>query len=216
MIHLHHARGTRSFRVLWLLEELGLPYALTEYDFTDGSLRSPEHLARSPAGKVPALEIDGGTIFESGAIVQVLTEREGRLAPKPGEAERTAFLEWLHFAETQAICLQNLNIQHNFIRPAAARSIPTMKLETKRLVVTARALERRLTGRDHLLDGGFSAADCMFGFNVRSLGYFLPRGDYPAIFAWWDRMRARPACARALEREGGEMFDRDFFEIPDA
>ena len=146
MIHLHHARGSRSFRVLWLLEELGLPYALTEYDFTDGSLRSPEHLARSPAGKVPALEIDGGTIFESGAIVLVLTEREGRLAPKPGEAERTAFLEWLHFAETQAICLQNLNIQHNFIRPEAARSIPTMKLETKRLVVTARALERRLTG----------------------------------------------------------------------
>ena len=216
MIHLHHARGSRSFRVLWLLEELGLPYELTEYDFTDGSLRSPEHLARSPAGKVPALEIDGGTIFESGAIVQVLTEREGRLAPKPGEPERTGFLEWLHFAETQAICLQNLNIQHNFIRPEAARSIPTMKLETKRLVVTARALERRLTGRDHLLDGGFSAADCMFGFNVRSLGYFLPRGDYPAIFAWWDRMRARPACARALEREGGEMFDRDFFEIPDA
>ena len=216
MFHLHHARGSRSFRVLWLLEELGLPCELTGYDFTDGSLRSPEHLARSPAGKVPALEIDGGTIFESGAIVQVLTEREGRLAPKPGEAERTAFLEWLHFAETQAICLQNLNIQHNFIRPEAARSIPTMKLETKRLIVTARALERRLTGRDHLLDGGFSAVDCMFGFNVRSLGYFLPRGDYPAIFAWWDRMRARPACARALEREGGEMFDRDFFEIPDA
>ncbi|MFC0812323.1 glutathione S-transferase family protein [Paracoccus panacisoli] len=214
MIHLHHARGSRSFRVLWLLEELGLDYGLTGYDFADGSLRAPEHLARSPAGKVPALEIDGGALFESGAIVQLLTEQAGRLAPKPGEPERADFLQWLYFAETQAICLQNLNIQHNFIRPAEARSIPTIKLETKRLAVTARALEARLTGRAHLLGSGFSAADCMFGFNVRSLGYFLPKADYPAVFGWWDRMRARPACARALDREGGEMFDRDFYEIP--
>ena len=215
MIRLHHSKGSRSFRVLWLLEELGLDYDLVPYDFTDGSLRSPDHLARSPAGKVPAIELDGGTIFESGAILQVLTEREGRLAPKPGEADRLEFLQWLHFAETQAICLQNLNIQHNFIRPETARSVPTMKLETRRLAVAARALEARLTGRDHILDSGFSAADCMYGFNVRSLSYFLPRDDYPAIAAWWDRMRARPACARALNREGGDMFDRDFFEIPD-
>lgn len=215
MIHLHHARGSRSFRVVWLLEELGLDYELSAYDFADGSLRSPDHLARSPAGKVPAIETDGLVLFESGAIVQWLTEREGRLAPAPGAPGRADFLQWLHFAETQAICLQNLNIQYNFIRPAEARSVPTIKLETRRLAVTARALEARLTGRAHILDQGFSAADCMFGFNVRSLGHFLRREDYPACFAWWDRMQARPACIRALDREGGGMFDREFYEVPD-
>lgn len=211
-IHLHHVPGARSFRVAWLLEELGLPYELTAYDLADGSLRSPEFLARSPAGKVPALDIDGTTLFESGAIVQVLTEREGRLAPKPGEGERAAFLEWLHFAETQATFIQNLNMQHVIIQPESARSPVTIKLETKRLAITARALETRLTGREHILDSGFSAADCMFGFNVRALTHFLPADDYPRITAWWARMKARPACARALEREGGDLFDRVFHE----
>ncbi|MDO5631424.1 MAG: glutathione S-transferase family protein [Paracoccus sp. (in: a-proteobacteria)] len=214
MIHLHHAPGSRSFRVIWLLEELGLDYDLTAYDFTDGSLRSADHLARSPAGKVPALELDDAALFESGAIIQYLTEREGRLAPEPGDLERADFLQWLHFAETQGICIQNLNIQYNFIRPEAARSVPFIKLETKRLAVSARALEKRLTGRDHLLDSGFSAADCMFGFNVRSLFHFLPAADYPHIAAWWDRMQARPACARALAREGGDML-HGFYQIPE-
>ena len=154
-------------------------------------------------------------MFESGAIVQWLTEREGRLAPAPGDADRADFLQWLHFAETQGICLQNLNIQYNFIRPESARSAPFIKMETKRLAVTARALEARLSTRDHILDGGFSAVDCMFGFNVRSLFYFLRAAEYPALAAWWDRMQARPACARALSREGGEMFDRDFYELAD-
>ncbi|MDO5705904.1 MAG: glutathione S-transferase family protein [Paracoccus sp. (in: a-proteobacteria)] len=216
MIRLHHSPGSRSFRVLWLLEELGLDYNLTAYDFTDGSLRDPDHLARSPAGKVPALELDGTALFESGAIIQLLTETQGRLAPAPGDAERADFLQWLHFAETQGICIQNLNIQYNFIRPESARSAPFIKLETKRLAVTARALNARLTGRDHILSGGFSAADCMFGFNVRSLFHFLRADDYPAVAAWWDRMQTRPACARALTREGGGMFDRDFYEVPDA
>lgn len=216
MIRLHQSRGSRSFRVLWLLEELGLDYELLDYSFTDGSLRAPDFLARSPGGKVPALEIGGHVLFESGAILEWLTETEGRLAPRPGEADRADFLQWLHFAETQAICLQNLNIQHNFIRPAEARSVPTIKLETRRLAATAKALEDRLTARDHILDSGFSAADCAFGFNARSMRYFLRMDGFPAIAAWWDRMQARPACARALAREGGEMFDRDFYEVPDA
>ena len=213
-IHLHHIAGARSFRVGWLLEELGLDYELTSYDLADGSLRSPEYLARSPAGKIPALEIDGTAIFESGAIVQLLTEREGRFAPKPGEGERAAFLEWMHFAETQANLIQNLNLQHVVIRPDTARSVVTMKLETRRLAMTAQALESRLTGREHILDSGFSAADCMYGFNVRALTHFLPAADYPAIMGWWARMKSRPACARALEREGGDLFDRPFFEVP--
>ena len=215
MIRLHHAPGARSFRVIWLLEELGLDYELLAYSFTDGSLRAPDFLARSPAGKVPALEIDGQTLFESGANVQVLTEAQGRLAPPAGAPERADFLQWLHFAETQAICLQNLNIQYNFIRPEAARSVPFIKLETRRLAVAARALEARLAAQETILPGGFSAADCMFGFNVRAQFHFLHAADYPATARWWAAMRARPACARALTREGGSLFPQAFYEVPD-
>lgn len=80
MIRLHHVPGSRSMRVLWLLEELGLTAELQNWSLVDGSLRSPDFRALSPAGRIPALEVDGRSIFESGAIVQYLTERENRLA----------------------------------------------------------------------------------------------------------------------------------------
>ncbi|MFN3274623.1 MAG: glutathione S-transferase family protein [Paracoccus sp. (in: a-proteobacteria)] len=215
MIRLHHVPGARSMRVLWLLEELGLGYELRLWSLTDGSMRSPEFLAMSPLGRVPALEVDGRVIRESGAIVEYLTEREGRLAPRPGDPDRAGFLEWVHFAETQANIVQALNIQHVFLRPASARSIPLMKLDTRRLALTARALEAHLAGRDTLLDA-FSAADCMLGFNIDALFHFLPAADYPALIAYRDRMQARPAWQRADAAGGGSLFARDFYEIPDA
>ncbi|GLK65975.1 MULTISPECIES: glutathione S-transferase family protein [Paracoccus] len=213
---LHHVPGSRSLRVLWLIEELGLDCELRLWSLTDGSLRSPEFRALSPAGRIPALETDGRAIFESGAILQYLTEREGRLAPPPGDPERADFLEWMHFSETQACILQALNIHHIFLRPESARSIPLMRLDTKRLAVTARALDKHLTGRQTLLSA-FSAADCMQGFNIEAVFRFLPAADYPALAAYRDRMTARPAYRRALARAGGDaIYEHDFYEVPDA
>lgn len=217
MIRLHHIPGSRSLRVLWLLEELGLPCELRVWSLTDGSLRSAEFRRMSPAGRIPALEIDGRSIFESGAIIQYLTEREGRLAPSPGEAGRSAFLEWLGFAETQANILQALNIQHIFLRPESARSVPLMRLDTRRLAVTARALDDHLAPRETLLDSGFSAADCMMGFNIEALFRFLRAADYPHLAAYRGRMTARPGYRRAVARAGGnDIYSRDFYEVPDA
>lgn len=215
MIRLHHVPGSRSMRVLWLLEELGLDYQLQHWSLTDGSMRRADFLALSPLGRVPALEIDGQAIWDSGAIVEYLTEREGRLAPRPGDRDRARFLEWVHFAETQANIVQALNIQHVFLRPESARSIPLMKLDTRRLAVTARALEAHLSGRETLLPD-FSAADCMLGFNIDALFHFLPAADYPVLIAYRDRMRARPAFQRAEAAGGGSLFAKDFYEIPDA
>lgn len=214
MIRLHHIPGSRSVRVLWLLEELGLDYEIREWSVTDGSLRSPDYLAMSPAGRIPALEIDGRSIFESAAIVQYLTEREGRLAPLPGELERADFWEWISFAETQANMLQALNIHHIFLRPDSARSLPLMKLDTKRLAVTARALDNHLANSDTLLSE-FSGADCMLGFNIDAVFRFLPAQDYPNFAAYRDRMMLRPAYLRAAEKGGKSMYTRDFYELPD-
>lgn len=216
MIRLHHIPGSRSDRVLWLLEELGLEYELRIWSLTDGSLRTPEFRAISPASRVPALEIDGRSISESGAILQYLTEREGRLAPWPGEDERPEFLEWVSFAETQANQLQALNIQHIFIRPESARSVPTMKLETLRLAVATKALERHLADRETILKSGFSAADCMYGFNMNATFRFLREDDFPNLSAYRARMTARPAY-RAVEAAGkSPIYTQDFYEVPDA
>ncbi|MFT3689806.1 glutathione S-transferase family protein [Paenirhodobacter sp.] len=211
-MRLHHIPGSRSMRVLWLLEEMGARPEVREWSLTDGSLRSPEFRALSPAGRIPALEVDGRVIFESGAIVQYLTETRAGFAPPPGTLERAEFLEWLHFAETQGGLLQNLNIQHIFLRPESARSAALMKLDTRRLDLTMRAMEAHLTGREWLL-AEFSAADCMFGFNIDAMFRFVRAEGCPALSAWAARCRARPAYGRAMD---GTLYTRDFYEVPDA
>ena len=216
MIRLHHVPGSRSFRVLWLLEELGEEFEIRIWSLTDGSLRSPEFRALSPAGRVPALEVDGRVIFESGAIAEYLTETRGRLAPGRGAADRADFLEWVHFAETQANILQNLNIQHIFLRPQSARSPVLMKLDTKRLDVTMRALEAHLADCEWLL-GDFSAADCMLGFNIEAVFRFVRREAYPVAAAYCARAEARPAYRRAALKGGrSTIYTQDFYELPDA
>lgn len=214
MIRLHHTPGSRSLRILWLIEELELECEIHSYSLTDGSLRTPEFLALSPAGRIPALEINGEVIFESGAIVEYLTELTGQLAPSPRTPERAAFLSWVHFAETQANILQALNIHHIFLRPATARSVPLMQLDTKRLAVTMKALERHLEAREWLLSE-FSAADCMLGFNLDAMFRFVRAEGFPAIAAYRARAQARPAYQRALARAGGDaIYAKDFYEVP--
>lgn len=212
-MRLHHIPGSRSVRVLWLLHELGERPEIRRWSLTDGSLRSPEFRTLSPAGRIPALEIDGRVIFESGAIVQYLTETRGRLAPPPGAPERADFLEWVHFAETQGCLLANLNIHHIFLRPETARSVVLTRLDTKRLELTMKAMEAHLTGRDWLLDD-FSAADCMFGFNIDAMFRFVKGDGFPALSAWADRCRARPAYGAAAE--GGTLYTQDHYEVIDA
>lgn len=216
---LHHVPFSRSFRVLWLLVELGEEPEIAEYSITDGSLRHPDYLGKSPAGRVPALEIDGITMFESGAITEYLCEtRPGRgFGRAVGHPERPAFLEWLHFAETQAHLIANLNLQWVFLRDPAMRSKTLLKLDTRRLELTLGAVEARLSGRDHLLDGGFSGADTMLGYNLLAAPHFVRLDAFPAIRAYLDRVTARPGYRRARALDGRQAFyAQDFYEVSDA
>jgi glutathione S-transferase len=217
-IRLHHVPFSRSFRILWLLEELGLDCETSLYSIRDGSLRTPEFLAISPGGRVPALEIDGIVIFESPAIVEYLCETWpaaglGRLA---GEAERIDFLQWISFAETQASTIATLNLQMVFLRPPATPSPVVLKLEVARLRASLKTLDRALEGRDWLLKGGFSAADIMMGFNLFAAKYYVDLAPMTNLTAYMDRIEARPAYQRARARDGvQEFYDKDFYPVPE-
>lgn len=216
-VRLHHVPFSRSFRVLWLLEEMGLDCDLVTYDIRDGSLRAPEFMALSPAGRVPALEIDGQVLFESGAILEYLCETrpEAGLGCPPGHAERARYLEALHFAETMASLIEHLNLQHVFLRPPARPSPAVVKLDTARLAGTLAALERMLDGRAYLLRKGFTAADAMMGFNLFAAPYYVPLDGYPTVRAYRDRLAARPGYAAARARDGQQRFyTRAFYPVP--
>ncbi|MEH7826604.1 glutathione S-transferase family protein [Gemmobacter denitrificans] len=217
MIRLHHVPGARSFRILWLLEELGLDYEVQNWRLDDGSTRSAAFRALSPMGRIPVLEWDGLTISESGAILQTLLERhpDSGLAPAVTAPDRPRFLEWLHFAETQAPILEQLNIQHIFLRPVEARSPVLMKLLTKRLEVTMKVMETALENRKTLMESGFSGADVMLGFNIPAVFRFVRRDSYPRLSAYAEAMAARPAYIRAMARAGADtLYTRDFYETP--
>ncbi|MEO3413815.1 glutathione S-transferase [Roseovarius sp. CAU 1744] len=218
MIRLHHVPFSRSFRVLWLLEELGLDCELIRYSIRDGSLRDPAYLAKSPAGRVPALEIDGEVIFESAAILQILCERhpQAGLAPAPGAPDRARFLEIIGFAETMASLIENLNMQHLFLRDPSQASPVVLKLITARLRSTLGAMETLLGDQDYLLPSGFSAADAMMGFNLFAAPYYVDLSRFPGLEAYRARLEAREAYKTARAREGEQdIYPRDFLPLPE-
>jgi glutathione S-transferase len=133
MIRLHHVPQSRSMRTLWLLHELAVEFEVVEWPF-DKTLRSPEYLALNPAGRVPALELDGRTIWETGAITEVLCERfpETGMGRAPGDPERIDWLIWVHFAETLSQHIATLTQQHIVLREDHMRSPVLMKIEAKR------------------------------------------------------------------------------------
>ena len=219
MIVLHHIPYSRSMRIMWLLEEMGLTYQVERYSITDGSLRAPAYLEKSPGGRAPALEIGGQAVFESPAITEYLCETHpdlgfGRLA---GDAERIPFLQWLSYAETQASIIASLNLQMVFLRPPAKASPVVLKLEVARLRASVKMLEQALTGQDWLLASGFSAADTMMGFNLFAVPFFVDLEPFPAVRAYIERIHQRPAYQAVLAAEGPQQFyAQDFYPVPEA
>ena len=218
MIKLHHVPFSRSSRVLWLLEELGLECETVIYSIRDGSLRDPAFLAISPAGRVPALEIEGRVLFESGAIVQFLCEEhaDAGLAPPPGHDDRARFLEMISYAETMASLIEQLNMQHLFLRPPAKPAPVVIKLVTARLAAVMAGLEVLLGDQEYLLPSGFSGADIMMGFNLNAAPFYVHMSPFPTLCAYKARLEARPAYKAAMARDGKqEFYTKDFYPVPE-
>lgn len=194
MIKVYHAPRTRSVRILWLLEELGVPYTIEKVAFAP----QPMPFAQAtPFGKVPALEDGEVSMFESGAMVEYLLERygQGRLAPSIGNpAERAAFLQWLHYSESTVLGLIAPVIWFVIYRKDAEQNAHIIADAKARAATALDFLERHIGDKDYLLASGFSAADIMMGFTLgaaRNFGMLDER--FTRLHAYLARLEARPA-----------------------
>ncbi|WP_415922784.1 glutathione S-transferase family protein [Tateyamaria sp. SN6-1] len=216
MITLHHCPQTRSMRTLWLLNELDVPFRVAIHPF-DKSLRRPEYLSLSPAGRVPALEIEGERMFETGAITEYLCERHSpdRLGRQPGNPDRMAWLVWVHFAETISQHAAALTQQHVALYDDAMRSPIVMKLEAARVRKCYDAIEARLStpveNRDYLLTSGFSAADISVGQAVYMARHFATLDDHPETARWYARITERLGFIASLPDADTRLYQREFY-----
>jgi glutathione S-transferase len=198
MIKLYHAQRTRSIRIVWLLEGLGIPYELATIAFNP-----PRHSfeQNTPAGKFPVIEDGALVMFESGAILEYLIEKygNGRLAPAIGSPDRGPYLQWVHFAEATAFPPIGDVTRHTMLLPEAAR-IPKVAEDGRvRAVNALNVLERALAGKQYLVGNAFSGADIMmryFLLAARMLG--VVGTAHPKVGAYWERLATRSGLQKAL------------------
>ncbi len=217
MITLHHLENSRSQRVLWLLEELGVPYRIERYARDAKTLLAPPALQKvHPLGKSPVITEGDVTVAESGAILEYLLDvhdAAGRLRPPAGTPERRRFTYWLHFAEGSAMppLLMKLvfdevrrkspwvikpiagaiadQVERGFFGPNIRRQLDFMASE--------------LAARPWFAGDRFSAADIQMSFPLEAAAARAGLGaTHPSLAAWLQRIHARPAYARALEAGG--------------
>ncbi len=205
MITVYHLERSRSERVIWLLEELGVPYQVERFARDPATQRAPEALRQlHPLGKAPVVRDGDALLVESGAIVEHLLERhgDGRLAPPPGAPGRARYLQWLHFAEGSAMAMA---VTLMFLDGTIPGTQPGPMADGVRQGIDAQLawLESELGGREHLAGDAFTAADLMMVLPVQlAAGRGLLEGR-PALRAWLERVTSRPACAKAAEIAAG-------------
>ena len=203
MLTVHHLGVSQSDRVVWLLEELGLPYKLKWYNRGVDGLMPPEYAALHPASTAPVVEDDGRMLSESAAILEYICHRyaDGRLTVRPNQPNYYDYVYWMHF---------NNNVQGLFFAKLALGQQQTSDAERVRGFIRRREngyygqLEKRLGASPYLAGPELTCADIMVAFNVTSLPLFGGRtiDDLPNTRAYVDRIAQRPAYAKAMKIAG--------------
>src|SRR5713101_152816 len=217
MIVFHHLNNSRSQRLLWLLEELGLEYEIKRYQRDPKTMLAPASLREvQPLGKSPLITDGDTTLAESGAIMEYLIERygEGRLIPPAGTTERLRYTYWMHFAEGSAMPPLVMKLIFDrmekspmpfFVRPVARGIAGGDKKGFIQPNINRQLdfMEAELSKSAWFAGGEFTAADIQMSFPLEAAA---ARGgleqDHPRAMAFLDRIHARPAYARALEKGG--------------
>ena len=218
MLTVHHLNNSRSQRILWLLEELALPYEIVRYQRDAKTMLAPPELRRvHPLGKSPVVTSDDGlTLAESGAIIETVVERygQGQLAPVAGTPEALRYRYWLHYAEGSAMPPLLLKLVFDkientpmpfFVKPIAKAISGKAKsgFITPQITTHLDFMEGELGKSTWFAGDAFTGADIQMSFPVEAAqargGLNMSR---PKLMAYLERIHARPAYQRALERGG--------------
>ena len=220
MVTVHHLNNSRSQRVLWLLEELGLDYNVVRYQRDAETMLAPPSLRKvHPLGKSPVVVDGGNTLAESGAILEYLVERYDTahdFAPSPGTAESLRYRYWMHYAEGSAMPPLLMSLVFSrlkkapmpfFVKPVA-KGISDKVMKTfvgPQVKLHLDYMEGELARHDWFAGGSFSAADVQMSFPLEAAQARggLTAATHPRLTDWLSRIRARPAYRRAVQR-GGE------------
>ena len=217
MITVHHLNNSRSQRVLWLLEELGIEYEVKRYDRNPKTMLAPASLREvHPLGKSPVITDGALTLAESGAIIEYLVERygNGRLIPAPGTSERLRYTYWLHYAEGSAMPLLLLKLVFDqiekgpipfFVRPIARAIVDRVKNSFIQPQIAQHLdYQEAEIGKSTWFAGNeFTAADIQMSFPLEAAAARAGLdASRPKLMAFLDRIHTRPAYQQALERGG--------------
>lgn len=216
MITVHHLNNSRSQRVLWLLEELGVPYQIKHYQRDARTMLAPPELkAIHPLGKSPVIDDDGVVVAESGNIVDYLVERysNGRLAPAAGTPQRLRYNYWLHYAEGSAMLPLLLKLIFGtiarapmpfFVKPVARAIVAKVNGEfiDPQLKLHFGYIEGELNRSAWFAGDEFSAADIQMSFPLEAAGARGGDAVGPKTRAFLERIHARPAYQAALDKGG--------------
>jgi glutathione S-transferase len=206
MIRVHHLNNSRSQRVLWLLEELNLPYEIVRYQRDKLTMLAPEALKQvHPLGKSPVIEDDGRTLAETGLIVEYLVDRHGPELAPPRESDLYwRYRYWLHYAEGSAMPPLLVKL---YIDRLGLLALPVRPVVASQLKVHLDFLESELGAAPWFLGERFSAADIMLSFPLEAAtaraGLDATR---PNLFGFLRRIHERPAYRRALEKGGAYRY----------
>lgn len=200
MLTIHHLGVSQSDRVVWLMEELGLPYRLEWYDRGPDGLMPPAYVALHPAATAPVITDGDRVLAESGAIVEYISHRYGggRLSVTPDQPNYPDYLYWMHF---------NNNVQGLFFAKLASGGQPDPRVGgfvRRREDGYYRYLNQCLGESPYVAGPEFTCADIMVAFNLTSLSRFggRPIDDLPNVLAYVERITKRPAYAKAMEIAG--------------
>ena len=203
MLTLHFAPNSRAGRIVWLLEELGLPYEMNKMAFHPKDLKSDAHRARHPLGRVPVLDDGDVRLYESGAIVEYVLERHknGGLKPAASDPAFPAYLQWFHYCEGMVMPPINTIIVHTMLLPPERRDETVLGQAQRLLGRALQPVDDALAGKDYLI-GAFSAADVMLGhacYMSNRLGCVSE--DMANLKGYVGRIEARPAFQTAIQMQ---------------
>lgn len=201
MIKIYHVPNTRGIRVIWLCEELNIPYTVQLIDFSPEYRATNEWRALNPVGKVPVLTDGDITIFESGAMMDYLLGRYGdtRLRPPPSHPDYPYYLQWHWFAEaTMARPLGEI-VNHGREFPYEKRIPEVVEEMANRATACLEAVTKHMQGRKYLVGDSFTAADISMGYSLFLAKKLIPKSVPAGIESYWQRLRERKALQIAID-----------------